>query len=41
MSSIPWRRKWQHTPAFLRGEFPRTEEPGRLQSTGSQRVRHD
>ena len=26
------------TPVFLPGEFPWTEEPGRLQSTGSQRV---
>ena len=33
---IPWRRPWQPTPVF----FPWTEEPGRLQSTGSQRVRH-
>ena len=29
-----WRRKWQPTPIFLPGEFPRTEEPGRLQSMG-------
>ena len=28
-------------PVFLPGEFPWTEEPGRLQSMGSQRVRHD
>ena len=26
---------------FLPGESPWTEEPGGLQSTGSQRVRHD
>ena len=38
---IPWRRAWQPTPVFLPGQFPWTEEPGRLQSTGSQRVRHD
>ena len=31
---IPWRRAWQPTPVFLPGESPRTEEPGRLQSTG-------
>ena len=31
----PWRRKWQPTPVFL-PEFPLTEEPGGLQSTGSQ-----
>ena len=31
----------QPTPIFLPGESPRTEEPGRLQSMGSQRVGHD
>ena len=34
---IPWRRK-QHILAW---RIPRTEEPGRLQSMGSQRVGHD
>jgi len=34
----PWRRKWQATPVFLRGEFPWTEEPGGLQSMGPQSV---
>ena len=34
---IPWRRKWQHAPVFLPGKF-HGEEPGRLQSMGSQRV---
>ena len=34
----PWRRAWQPTPVFLPGESPQREEPGRLQSTGSQRV---
>ena len=38
---IPWRRAWQCTPVFLPGESPWTEEPGRLQSTGSHRVGHD
>ena len=28
-------------PVFLPGESPWTEEPGRLQSMGLQRVRHD
>jgi len=28
-------------PVFLPGESPWTEEPGRLQSMGSQRVGHD
>ena len=38
---ISRRRKWQPTPVFLPGKIPWTEEPGRLQSMGSQRVRHD
>ena len=37
----PWRRAWQPTPVFLPGKSPWTEEPGRLQSIGSQRVRLD
>ena len=37
---IPWRRAWQPTLVFLPGEFPRTVEPGGLQSMGSQRVGH-
>ena len=37
---IPWRRAWQPTPIFLPGRIPWTEEPGRLLSMGSQRVRH-
>ena len=82
VGKIPWRRKWQPTPAFLPGEspgqrrslsrirlkwlttleyncftmgekamaphsstvarkIPWMEEPGRLQSMGSLRVRHD
>ena len=36
-----WKRAWQSTPLFLSGESPWTEEPGRLQSMGLQRVRHD
>ena len=32
---------WQHTPIFLPRETPWTEEPGGLQSMGSQRVRHN
>ena len=31
---------WQPTPVFLLGEFPWTEEPGRLQSMEPQRVGH-
>ena len=33
---IPWRRAWPPTPALLPGESPWTEEPGGLQSMGSQ-----
>ena len=39
--TCPWRRAWQPTPVFLPGESPWPEEPGGLQSTGSQRVGHD
>ena len=38
---IPWGRKQQPTPVFLAWEIPWTEEPGGIQSMGSQRVRHD
>ena len=38
---VPWRRAWQPTPVFLPGESPWTEKPGRLQSMGSQRFRHN
>ena len=41
MGKIPWRRAWQPTPVFLPGESPWTEEPGGLQTMGSQRVGHD
>ena len=34
---IPWKRKWQLTPVFLPGESPWTENPGGLQSMGSQK----
>ena len=37
----PLKDTWQPTPVFLPGEFPWSEKPGRLQSMGSQRVRHD
>ena len=37
----PWRRAWQATPTFLPAESPWTEEPGRLQRLGLQRVRDD
>ena len=38
---IPWRRAWQPTPVFFPGKSPWTEEPGGLQSMGSQRVGYD
>ena len=41
VGKIPWRRPWQPTPILLPGESPWTEEPGRLQSTGSQRAGHN
>ena len=41
VSKIPWRRARQPTSVFLPGETPWTEEPGGLQSMGSQRVGHD
>ena len=40
VGKIPWRRAWQPTPIFLPGESPWTEQPGGLQSIGSQRVGH-
>ena len=41
VGKIPWRRAWQPIPVFLTREIPWTEEPGGLQSMGSQRVGHD
>ena len=41
VGKIPWRKAWQSIPVFLPGESPWTEEPGGLQSMGSQRVRHN
>ena len=41
VGKIPWRRAWKPTPILLPGGFPWTEEPGWLQSMGSQRVGHD
>ena len=37
---IPWRKKATHSSIFA-WRIPWTEEAGRLQSMGSQRVRHD
>ena len=38
---ISWRRKWQPTPVFLPGKSHGWRNLVRLQSMGSQRVRHD
>ena len=37
----PLEEAWQPTPVFLPRESPWTEEPGGLQSIGSQGVGHD
>ena len=37
IQKIPLRRKWPPTPVVLPGKIPWTEEPGRLQSMGSQK----
>ena len=37
----PGVRAWHPTPVLLPGESPWTEELGRLQSIGSQRVGHN
>ena len=41
VGKIPWRRKWKPTPSILAWKIPWMEEPGRLQSMGSQRVGND
>ena len=41
VGKTPRRRAWQPTPVSLPGESQWREEPGRLQSMGSQRVRQD
>ena len=40
VGKIPWRRKMATHSNILAWRIPWTEEPGRLQSKGSQRVRH-
>ena len=37
----PWGKKWQPTWVFIPLIIPCTEKSGRLQSMGTQRVRHD
>ena len=41
MRKIPWGREWLPNSSILACRIPWTEEPGVLQSMGSQRVRHD
>ena len=41
VGNILWRMALKPTLVFLPGESTWTEEPGRLHSTGLQRVRHD
>ena len=41
VSEDPLEEDWQLTPVALPGESSWTEEPGRLQSTGSQRVGYE
>ena len=41
VGKIPWKRAWQPISVSLPGESSWTEEPGGLQSMGSQRVGHD
>ena len=38
---IPWKRKWQPTPVFFSWRISWAEEPGRLESMGLQRVKHN
>ena len=38
---ILWSRKWHSTSVLLPGKFTWAEKPGRLQSMGSQKVRHN
>ena len=36
IGKIPWRKQWQLTPILFVWRIPWTEEPGELQSMGSQ-----
>ena len=39
VGKIPWSRKWQPIPVFLHGQFPWTEEPGRLHGAAKSQTR--
>ena len=41
VGKIPWSRKWLNYSSILAWKVAWTEEPGELQSIGSQRVRHN
>ena len=41
VGKTPWRREWQPNLVFVHKESHEEKEPGRLQSMGWQRVRHD
>ena len=41
LGRFPWRKEQQPIPVFWPRESPWTEEPGGLQSMGSQRVGHN
>ena len=41
VGEISWRREWATHSRILAWRIPWTEEPGRLQFMGSQRVRHN
>ena len=41
VGKIPWRKGMATHSSVLAWRIPWTEEPGRQQSTGSQRVEHD
>ena len=41
VGKIPWRRRWQPHSSMLAWRIPWMEEPGRLQSMGSQRAGND
>ena len=41
VGKIPWWRKWHPLSSILACRIPWTEEPGRPQSIGSQRVGHN
>ena len=41
VGKIPWRREWLPISSILTWRIPWTEEPGRPQPMGSQRVGHD